>query len=507
MQRQPKAKRPAARAGKPDRRCATKKPRAGKTSGPQTAQQTLPYREMYKDGICRVDGRLYTKSMEYEDINYQLAQADDQSAIFDGYCAFLNSFDSSLPVQLSFINHRSRPDSKYRVNIPRKTDSYSGMRDEYVEMLEGQIAKSNNGIVRTKLITFGVTADSPAAAKPRLERVEADISGNFKKLGVQSRPLSGLERLEILHGQLHPGGTEPFSFTWGQIPATGLSTKDFIAPESFDFRMGRLFRMGATWGAASYMQIMSSELSDKLLAELLEVDAEMTITMHIQTVDQAKAIKTIKGKVSDIDKMKVEEQKKAVRSGYDMDILPPDLVTFSQDAKNLLTDLQSRNERMFLLTFLVVNTVATRRELDNDLFTVSGIMQKYNCSLKRLDFQQEQGLMSSLPLGLNGIEIQRGMTTSSTAIFVPFMTQELCMDGEAVYYGLNALSHNVIMANRKKLKNPKGVYRKGTGTPRKQQAVRPQAAQGRGKGRAKVILTVVYHRQPNMERGLILCRQ
>jgi len=332
------------------------------------------------------------------------------------------------------------------------------MRSEYVEMLEGQIARSNNGIVRTKLLTFGVSADSLVAARPRLERVEADISSNFKKLGVQSRPLNGLERLEILHGQLHPGGTEPFRFTWDMIPKTGMGTKDFIAPTSFDFRQTRLFRMGSTWGAASYMQIIASELSDKLLAELLEVDAEMTITMHIQTVDQAKAIKTIKGKVSDIDKMKVEEQKKAVRSGYDMDILPPDLVTFSQDAKNLLNDLQSRNERMFLLTFLVVNTAATRRELDNDLFTVSGIMQKYNCLLKRLDFQQEQGLVSSLPLGYNGIEIQRGMTTSSTAIFVPFMTQELRMDGEAIYYGLNALSHNVIMANRKKLKNPNGLY-------------------------------------------------
>ena len=240
VQRRQRKKTPPA----PQRRRKPRKPRAGKTSGPQTAQQTLPYREMYKDGICRADGRLYTKSMEYEDINCQLAQADDQSAIFDGYCAFLNSFDSSLPVQLSFINHRSRPGSKYRVNIPRKTDSYSGMRDEYVEMLEGQIAKSNNGIVRTKLITFGVTADSPTAAKPRLERAEADIANNFKKLGVQSRPLTGLERLEILHGQLHPGGTEPFSFTWSQIPATGLSTKDFIAPSSFDFRMSRLFRMG-----------------------------------------------------------------------------------------------------------------------------------------------------------------------------------------------------------------------------------------------------------------------
>ena len=117
------------------------------------------------------------------------------------------------------------------------------MRSEYVEMLEGQIAKSNNGIVRTKLLTFGVSADSLAAARPRLERVEADISSNFKKLGVQSRPLNGLERLEILHGQLHPGGTEPFRFTWDMIPKTGMGTKDFIAPTSFDFRQTRLFRI------------------------------------------------------------------------------------------------------------------------------------------------------------------------------------------------------------------------------------------------------------------------
>ena len=313
-----KTARPGAERKRPDR--IPKKQAPARKAGPQTAQQTIPYREIFKDGICRVNDRLYTKSMEYEDINYQLAQADDQSAIFDGYCAFLNSFDSSLPFQLSFINHRSRPESKYKLNIPMKEDGYSDMRSEYVEMLEGQIAKSNNGIVRTKLLTFGVSADSLAAARPRLERVEADISSNFKKLGVQSRPLNGLERLEILHGQLHPGGTEPFRFTWDMIPKTGMGTKDFIAPTSFDFRQTRLFRMGSTWGAASYMQIMASELSDKLLAELLEVDAEMTITMHIQTVDQAKAIKTIKGKVSDIDKMKVEEQKKAVRSGYDMDI-------------------------------------------------------------------------------------------------------------------------------------------------------------------------------------------
>ena len=222
--------------------------------------------------------------------------------------------------------------------------------------------------------------------------------------------------------------------------------------------------MGQYWGAASYLQILASELSDKLLAEILELDAEMTVTLHIQTVDQLKAIKTIKGKISDIGKMKVEEQRKAVRAGYDPDILPPDLITFSKDAAELLADLQSRNERMFLLTFTVVNLAPTRQRLENDIFTVGGIAQKYNCTLKRLDWQQEQGFVSSLALGGNEVEIQRGMTTSSTAIFIPFMTRELRMAGPSLYYGMNALSHNVIMADRKKLKSANGLYLGSTGS-------------------------------------------
>lgn len=440
------------------------KSRKPKKRGPQSAQQTIPYKEMLKDGICKVREGYYTKTLSYEDINYAVASSDDQSTIFDGYCGFLNYFDSALPFQLSFINHRSRPENRYSVNISPQDDDFNSIRGEFTAMLENQIAKSNNGIVRSKYITFGISADGIGAARPRLERIEADIAGNFKKLGVQSATLNGRERLEVLHSQLHPGGREPFRFSWDMIPKTGMGTKDFIAPTSFDFRQSRTFRVGTTWGAALYMQIMASELSDKLLAELLEVDAEMTITLHIQTVDQTKAVKTVKAKLTDIDRMKMDEQKKAARAGYDIDILPPDLLTYSKDAAALLADLQSRNERMFLLTFLVVNTAPTRQQLENDIFTVSGITQKYNCFLKRLDFQQEQGFMSSLPLGWNGIEIQRGMTTSSTAIFVPFMTQELRMDGQALYYGMNALSHNVIMADRKKLKSANGLYLGSTGS-------------------------------------------
>ena len=445
-------------------------PARGKGRAAISAQQTIPYVQMLKDGICKVREGYYTKTLEYEDINYSVASTEDQAAIFDGWCGFLNYFDSALPFQLSFVNHRSHGGSRYKVNIPPAQDDFDSIRGEFTEMLKRQIARSNNGIVRSKYITFGVAAADLAAARPRLERVESDLMGNFKKLGVSSAPLDGRQRLALLHGQMHPasrapaGGREPFRFSWDMIPKTGMGTKDFIAPDSFDFRQSRTFRVGQSWGAASYLQILASELSDKLLLELLEMDAEMTITLHIQTVDQVKAIKTIKGKVSDIDKMRVEEQKKAIRAGYDPDILPPDLITFSKDAAALLADLQSHNERMFLLTFLIVNTAPARQRLENDLFTVSGIAQKYNCALKRLDFQQEQGFVSSLALGYNGIEIQRGMTTSSTAIFVPFMTRELRMDGQALYYGMNALSNNVIMADRKKLKSANGMYLGSTGS-------------------------------------------
>ena len=438
--------------------------RAAKCRAGLSAQQTIPYIAMHPDGVCQLPGGIYTKTVEYEDINYSVASTEDQTAIFGGWSSFLNYFDSSLPFQLSFINRRSRDRSRYKVNIPPAEDDFNSVREEYTSMLKNQIAKSNNGIERTKYITFGLPAEGVAEARPRLERVEADVMGNLHRLGVQSEPLDGRDRLALLHSQMHPGNREPFRFAWKDIPKHGLGTKDYIAPDSFDFRDSRTFRVGRYWGAASYLQILASELSDKLLAEILELDAELTVTMHIQTVDQLKAIKTIKGKISDIGRMKAEEQKKAVRAGYDMEILPPDLITFSKDAAELLADLQSRNERMFLLTFTVVNMAPNRQRLENDVFTVGGIAQKYNCALKRLDWQQEQAFVSSLALGYNGLEIQRGMTTSSTAIFIPFMTRELRMGGQALYYGMNALSHNVIMADRKKLKSANGMYLGSTGS-------------------------------------------
>ena len=430
----------------------------------KSAQDSIPFERMFPDGICRVKPGYFTKTIQFQDINYQLNQNEDKTAIFDGWCDFLNYFDSSVKFQLSFMNMAANKDTYGKsIVIPLQGDAFDNIRQEYTEMLRSQLARGNNGLIKTKYLTFGIEAENLRTAKPRLERIETDILNNFKRLGVSAIPLNGRERLEIMHQMFHMDEQLDFRFSWDWLAPTGLSVKDFIAPSSFEFRTGKVFGMGQKIGAVSFLQILAPELNDRMLADFLDMESSLIVTMHVQSVDQTKAIKTVKRKITDLQKMTIEEQKKAVRSGYDMDIIPSDLATYGNEAKKLLQELQSRNERRFLMTFTIVNTADTKQQLDNNVFQASSIAQKYNCQLTRLDFQQEEGLMSCLPIGLNLIEIQRGLTTSSVAIFVPFTTQELFQNGkEALYCGINALSNNLIMVDRKLLKNPNGLI---LGTP------------------------------------------
>ena len=428
-----------------------------------SVQKTIRYKEMGKDGICRVQGNTYSKCIRFYDINYQLAQNEDKNAIFENWCDFLNYFDSSIHFQLSFINHKSNmKEFENVIRIRAQHDEFDDVRMEYAHMLKNQLAKGNNGLVKSKYITFSIEAENIKLAKPKLERIESDILNNFKVLGVPAYPLNGVERLQIMYETFNPDAGADFQFDYGSMIRTGLSTKDYVAPTSFVFKEGKTFQMGTTIGAVSYLQILAPELTDRMLAEFLDMDKDLIVNLHVQSVDQMKAIKLVKSKVTDINRMKIEEQKKAVRSGYDMDIIPSDLNTYGGEAKRLLEDLQSRNERMFLVTALFLNTAKSKQDLENAVFQTAGIAQKYNCVLRRLDYQQEEGLMSSVPLGVNHVPIKRALTTTSTAIFVPFTTQELFMGGESLYYGLNALSNNMIMVDRKKLKNPNGLI---LGTP------------------------------------------
>ncbi len=436
----------------------------GKDKKQMSAQDSIPFQRMFKDGICRVTDNYYTKTVKFLDINYQLNNNEDKNAIFDSWCDFLNYFDSSVKFQLSFINLTGAKEVySDNITIPVRGDMFDGIAVEYQNFLREQLAKGNNGIVKTKYLSFGIEAPSIKQAKPRLERLEADIITNFKKLGVIATPVNGRERLKIMHGMFHTDEKIPFNFSWDWLASSGLSVKDFIAPSSFEFANGKTFGIGKKVGAASFLQILAPEINDRMLADFLDMESNVVVSMHVQSVDQVNAIKTVKRKITDLQKMKIEEQKKAVRAGYDMDIIPSDLATYNNEATKLLQDLQSRNERMFLLTFIVLNIADTKQKLDNNVFQASSIAQKYNCQLVRLDFRQEQGLMSSLPLAYNQIEIQRGLTTSSVAIFIPFTTQELFQTSkEALYCGLNALSNNLIMVDRKLLKNPNGLI---LGTP------------------------------------------
>ena len=429
---------------------------------PHSAQASIPYEAMYQDGVCRVTPRTFSKCIEFTDISYQLAQADTKTAIFENLCDLYNYLDASIHVQFSFINRKIDPKQYAKsFEIRAQGDDFDDIRSEYSDILQDQLVNGNNGLMKRKFMTYTIEADSLKMARARLRRIETDLLGYFKSMGASAWGLDAKERLEVMHSIFHPDG-EPFSFDWKWLAPSGLSTKDFIAPSSFRFGNARMFGLGGKYGAVSFLQILSPELSDEMLADFLNTENGIVVNLHVQAIDQSDAIKTVKRKITDLDAMKIQEQKRAVRSGYDMDILPSDLATYGQDAKELLKTLQSRNERMFQLTFLVLNTADTRQKLENDVFWAAGIAQKYNCSLVRLDYQQEQGLMSSLPLGASHIQIERSLTTSSVAVFVPFVTQELFQGGDAMYYGINAKTGNMIMLDRKRARCPNGLK---LGTP------------------------------------------
>ena len=428
-----------------------------------SAQDTLPFRQMYPDGLCKLDDHTWSKCIEFEDVNYQLAKPDDQTAIFEALCDMYNAHDASIGMQLSLVSRRmNREDFVKRIEIAAQGDHFDHIRELYTQMLRKQLERGNNGLIKTKYLTLTIEARDSKTARARFSRIVMDALNHFKVMGALAKELGGKEWLEMLHGILHPDG-ERFAFEWSWLAPSGLSVQDFIAPSSFRFGEARKFTMADKFCAVSFLQISAPEMDDRMLTELLDTDSGLLVSLHIRSMDQNEAIKTVKRKITDIDSMKINAQKKAVREGFDMDIIPTDLATYAGEAKNILRDLQSRNERMFLMTFLVVNFADSKQKLENDLLRAASVAQKYNCSLVRLDFQQEEGLMSSLPLGLNQIEIQRGLTTSSVAIFVPFTTQELFQNGsEALYYGINALSNNLIMVDRKLLKNPNGLI---LGTP------------------------------------------
>ena len=432
-----------------------------KSEKKETVQDTIPYKRMLKDGICQIEKEKYNKTIRFFDINYRLMEEEDQEGIFSEFSSFLNFFDSSVEVEFNYINSVGENEEINKlIDIKEIGDDFNEIRDEYRQMLLSQSSKGNNGLAKSMYLTFTIEAEDLKQAKSRLERIEMDVLNNFKQMGVKAYVLDGEERLKVIHDILNPNDRLVFSFE--DLKYSGLTTKEYIVPTSFNFSKPTYFKTGEVCAEVNFLQLLASDIKDEMLSEFLAMEENMIVTFHIKAIDQMEAIKNVKRKITDLDKMKLEENKKAIRAGYDIDILPSDLVTYGTEAKNLLSELQNHDEKMFLVTILFMNMSKSKGKLDNTVFTLKSIANRHNCSLKNLNYRQEQGLVASLPLGINEVEIERGLTTSAAAIFIPFTTEELFIKGESLYYGLNALSRNIIMADRKKLKNPNGLI---LGTP------------------------------------------
>ena len=416
--------------------------------------------EMYPDGICRITNRLYSKSVLCDDINYAEASDDEKAVLFELYCKLVNYFGPSVGFELSVICYPADlVEYRKMLALNPQGDQFDEIRKEYSDMLVRQVSKSR--YERRICLTYTIEADGIRQARSRLEQIDNDVVGHFRALTVAAHPMDGYERLTILHRCLHLEENRKFRFNWDSLNHTGLSSKDYIAPSSFFFKDGRYFRSGASFGAVSFLQIRATKLYDTLLNSILNMEGSQIVSIHAKALDQNAALKAVKRKLSDLDKAKIDEQKRAVRSGFDMDILPPDLVTFGKEAQKLLEDLQNHDEKMFMVTILVVHAASSRQKLENLIYSANGITNTQNCDLIRLDYQQEQGFVSALPIGINQVEIQRGLTTSGTAIFLPFRACEV-FQPKGVYYGLNATTNRMILADRKTLKCPNGVV---LGTP------------------------------------------
>ena len=425
---------------------------------PTSAQRTIPYLQMYRDGICKVTKDYYSKTVEFEDINYQLAQEEEQEAIFSEYMHFLDYFDAKVNIQLTFMNVQANAsDYKDVIEMPSADDEFDEIRTEYGNILKSQHGKGNNGIVRKKYITFGLNAESLKDAKVRLEIVESGIIGNFKQMGVKAYPLNGKERLAIFHKMMTMDNKSQFNFSYDDLPKSGLSTKDYIAPDSFDFRSKNSFMLGMKHARVSRLLIKASEFSDRTLNDVLGIDESMIVNMHIKPCEPKEAIRLVKDKLTSVQTMQINQQKRALRDGFDMDMMTADLVTSGEDCHVYYDAITRENERLFFVSITVMNVEKKKKDLESVHEKIATVVQNSGNELRPMLDMQEEGFDSSLPLGLNYTKVERTLTTFYLAYFIPFTTQELFMKGESLYYGLNALSNNMIMVDRKQLKTPNGL--------------------------------------------------
>ena len=426
-----------------------------KRSVDKTSQQTIPYRKVYEDGIFEIGKGSYSKAVKFYDINYQIARQDDKEDIFVKYCEFLNYFNSQITLQITIINKSINKETfEQQILLKEKGDFLDEFRQEYNEMLKHQISAGKNDIQKEKYITITVKCGSIDEAKSIFNRLEIEVLGLIRRLGSYGKVLSAQERLEILHDIYRNGHEGEFEYRPSVHKRKGLMTKDLIAPDSFEFKRDHMI-IGDKYARAIFVRDLPTFINDMFLSELTDFSLNLLLTINVKPIEPHIALKMVKRQITGMEANKIDYQKRSLRGGYLEAFIPFELRNSLEEAQALLDEIVNKNQKLYLTNIIMVHLADSKEDLDRDTELINSVARKYLCQVGVLNYQQEEGLNSVLPLGINSLKVDRCLTTESTAIFIPFTSQEL-VQPDGMYYGLNAVSRNLIMFNRKSLKNANG---------------------------------------------------
>lgn len=425
-----------------------------KTNNVTTEDTVLPL-EVYKNGVFKISKNEYSKTLEFFDRNYTALSEEDRENVFINFSEILSSFDSSNSYQFSYINCGEKSFKlEDRFKIENKNDTFDEFRDEYNQILKNKINK-NKGFEKRKFLTFKTTAKNLKEANINLTGMEKDLKKQFKELDTEIKILNLEERLSLFYEMLNPHKNLDF----GQI-----DQKEKIVPKLLDFSKDDEFKINEMVAQTFYLEITGSEISDEILKEFVEVNEDLYVNFHIEPIDQLDGTNLVAKTLTNLQQMKIEEQKKAIKSGYDMDLIGGKLKENLDSVESLLEDVKSKNEKLFKVTILFTILAKDKLYSRKILASLRKIAKRNNSILKPLKYLQEQGLVSSLPLCKNEIESMRILTTSSVAAFIPFKTKELITKGNPFYYGNNQISKNIICLDRMYLNSANGLILGSTGS-------------------------------------------
>ena len=417
---------------------------------PRKVQDVIPIKRIWPDGIFLVGGK-FSKMYRFTDINYLVASRADKETMFLAYSELLNSLDSGATTKITINNRRlNRKNFEKSILMPLKGDARDVYREEYNQMLLGK-AMAGNGIVQEKYITVTMLKKDIEEARAYFARIGADIIAHFAALGSKCTELDATERLRVLHDFYRSGEEVDFYFDMRDKMRKGHDFRDYICPDSMEKSADHL-KIGERFCRVLYLKDYASYIKDSLVTELTDMGRNMMLSIDIVPIPTDEAVREVENRLLGVETNITNWQRKQNANNNFSAVVPYDMELQRKEAKEFLDDLTTRDQRMMLGIITMVLTAESKEQLDSDTEAVLSIARKHMCQLAVLKYQQFDGLNTVLPIGTRRINAFRTLTTESLAVFIPFKVQEI-QDAGGIYFGENAISHNLIMCNKANLLN------------------------------------------------------